>query len=150
MRALSTLILGAVAFWLPDVIVHLVSGSAFSGVSVLLITVVMPAVTLWAFSRVDVAALRTLRGWPRSLLMLLGIWLLGPVFMMVSATAGGAGFLTFNSPDDWLMMLQVPASTFIAATYDGALGALLLTTLLLPLAAAVDSRARRKKVLHAS
>ena len=142
--------MGALVFWLPDVIVHVAWGSAFGGFAVLLITVVMPVATLWAFSRADAAALLTLRGWPRALLMLLGIWLLGPVFMMVSATAGGAGFLTFNSAADWLMMLQVPASTFIAATYDGALGALLLTTLLLPFAAALSSRAGRKKVVHVS
>jgi hypothetical protein len=142
--------LGALAFWLPDVIGHLAWGSAFGGVAVLLITVVMPVATLWAFARVDVAALRTLRGWPRALLMLLGIWSLGPVFMMLSATADGGGFLTFDSTADWLMMFQVPASTFIAATYDGALGALLLTTLLLPLAAAIGSRTKRGKVIHAS
>jgi hypothetical protein len=140
-----TLLLGATVFWVPDVLVHMGSGAAFGPAEVLLITMVMPALTLLAYARIDRKGARTARGWARAGLMLLGIWGLGPTFMMISATAGGAGFFGFNTWADWLMLLHVPAATFIAATYDGALGALLLTTLLLPLGAALRSRAERAR-----
>jgi len=144
-RGVLTLLLGAAVFWVPDVLVHAGSGNAFGPAEVWLITMVMPILTLAAYARVDRTGTKTMRGWSRAGLMLVGIWAFGPTFMMVSATFGGAGFLGFNTWADWAMLFHVPAVTFIAATYDGALGALLLATLLLPCAAALGRRAARAR-----
>jgi hypothetical protein len=63
-----------------------------------------------------------------------GIWLLGPLMMMISSTFGGGGFA---KPQIWrtlgMMTLAFPISTSIGSTYDGTLGAVLLATLCLPL-----------------
>jgi hypothetical protein len=145
LRALLTVLLGATVFWVPDVLVHAGSGAAFGPAEVLLITMVMPILTLLAYARVDRRGTHTLRGWPRAGLMLVGIWVFGPTFMMISATFGGAGLLGFSTWADWSMLLYVPAVTFILATYDGALGALLLITLVVPCAAALRNRAARAR-----
>ncbi len=133
MRGVTTAVLGALAFWAPDILVHVTIRSMFGRAEVLLITVLMPVTTLLVFARVDAAGRRTVRGWVRALLMLVGIWLFGPVFLMISATADAGGFLTPDSTAHlWWMVRYFPISTFSFATYDGALGALLLITLLLP------------------
>ena len=64
--------------------------------------------------------------------MLLGVWLTGGIFMTISATAGGGGFV---GPDGVAGVLRVlllslfPVYTCIMATYDGSLFALLAATL---------------------
>lgn len=66
--------------------------------------------------------------------MLLGIWLLGGLCMTIGASFSGGGFA---GPDGVrgaaivLGMSLVPIHTFIMATYDGSLGALLLVTAIL-------------------
>jgi hypothetical protein len=142
MKAIYTVITGGVTFWLLDVVIHLIDPH-FSGASVLALTALLPAITIWAFLRLDAAGRRTVRGWPRAYLMLLGIWMLGPGFMMTSATVGGAGFRTWNAHSDWAMLIN-PGVTFIMATYDGALGALMLITLILPLMSLVKVLRRSK------
>ena len=136
MKAIATFALGALAFWAPDILVHALAGTAFGGVAVLLLIPLLPTTTVFVFLRLDPLGRATLRGWPRALLMLLGIWVLGPLFMMISATFGGAGFFTFTGAADWAALARMTlvfwASTFMMATYDGALGPLLLSTLLLP------------------
>jgi hypothetical protein len=66
--------------------------------------------------------------------MLVGVWLLGGVFMMISATIAGGGF---SGPDGFkggliaIAMSLIPIYTFIMATYDGSLFALLLISMAL-------------------
>jgi hypothetical protein len=64
--------------------------------------------------------------------MLLGVWLSGGIFMMISATAGGGGFVGPNGVAGTLLVLLLslfPIYTCIMATYDGSLFALLAATL---------------------
>ena len=64
--------------------------------------------------------------------MLLGIWALGPLFMMISSTFSGGGVAT---PDAWELLIVgsffFPLFTFEGSTYDGTLFAVGLTTILL-------------------
>jgi hypothetical protein len=132
-HVLADTVLAGVIFWLPDVLVHALSGRRFSGLHVTLLTVLLPACSgfslVWIWKK-GIAFKSRLR---RTVLPVLGIWLFGPLMMMISATFGGGGFA---KPGIWqtmgMMTLTFPISTFIASTYDGTLGAVLLATLCLP------------------
>src|SRR6266566_5786345 len=63
--------------------------------------------------------------------MLLGVWVTGGLFMMLAATASGGGFA---NPEGirgslWIIALSIiPLVTYMLATYDGSLFALLAVT----------------------
>jgi hypothetical protein len=138
MRAVYTVMIGGASFWLLDVFIHAIDQD-FSGATALAATALLPAITIWVFLRFDAAGRRTINKWPRVYLMLVGIWLLGPAFMMTSATMSGGGFRTWNASSDWPMLFN-PGVTFIMATYDGALGALVLITMALPIMSLITIR----------
>src|SRR5260370_7698704 len=79
-----------------------------------------------------------------ALFAVLGIWLFGPVMMSVSASNTGGGF---SLPDGLHFVLvgtcMFPVFTFIMSTYDGTLGALLLTTVLFPFISPFSGRAKQ-------
>lgn len=145
MKGICTVIIGGVAFWLLDVVIHAIDQD-LSGAAVVAMTALLPAITMWVFLRLDAAGRRTVKGWPRAYLMLVGIWMLGPGFMMTSATMSGGGFRSWNAASDWAMLIN-PGFTFIMATYDGALGALLLVTLILPILSRI--KVLRESKMHA-
>ncbi|MGB8542898.1 MAG: hypothetical protein WCD49_14810 [Candidatus Acidiferrales bacterium] len=63
------------------------------------------------------------------LALIAGVWLFGGLFMTVSATVAGAGFKTsLGGATIAILLSLLPMYTFIMATYDGALLALLLAT----------------------
>ena len=121
---------GAIGFWLPDTLLHALRGHEFNGRDVGIVTGVSPATLLITFLLLKRAG----RGAPQKsvgLPLLAGIWLFGGLFMMVGASLSGGGFM---SPDGarsvvmTILLSAAPPYTFILATYDGALGALLLVT----------------------
>src|SRR5438309_317725 len=84
--------LGAAAFfWIPDIVVHFATGKGFDRSSVLLITVLCPALTfLWGIA---VCVPRTqLPKMACLLIALFAIWVTGPSMMTLAATPTGAGF----------------------------------------------------------
>lgn|SRR5262249_1430176 len=123
----GTVLLGGLATWLPSIVLHAVRGDNFSGMGALTLMGLLPTMAI-----VAVLAAQQLRGVATGgafapLAVLLGMWILGPLAMFVSATAGGGGFAT----QDWWVALPVltalfPLTTFMMATYDGSLGGLLL------------------------
>lgn len=131
MRAASffvvTFLLGGVAFWLPSITLHAVRGENFCGVDVLALTGLLPVLAVVA----TVAAQR-LQGSTGGaafapLAVSLGVWVLGPLAMSVSATPTGGGF----AMQGWWTALPAltalfPLTTFMMATYDGSLGGLLV------------------------
>jgi hypothetical protein len=129
-RLLKLALLGAVGFWLPDVILHALRGYNFNGRDVGIVTTVSPLTLLIAFF---VAKLADKANRQKSVIpaLIAGVWLFGGLFMLIGASFSGGGFLTPNGAR-WVMvtiLLSVlPMYTFIMATYDGALGALLLVT----------------------
>lgn len=123
------LLLGALSFWLPDVLLHAARGYNFSGVDALFLTVGLPLACLpaylWArrlYGKAAVAA-----PW-----MLLGVWVLGGLFMQVGSSFSGGGFASGSLSDAAVMVLLslFPPATFMMATYDGSLFGLLLVTAL--------------------
>lgn len=119
-RLMKLAVLGALAFWVPDVILHALRGYNFNGHDVLVVTVVSPVALLIAVLLAKWAVRRT----PQKRVvpeMLAGVWFFGGLFMMI-----GAGFHTAFPLVITLLVSILPVYTFMMATYDGALGALLL------------------------
>jgi hypothetical protein len=125
------MVFGAAAFWLPDAIWHIVRGSHFSGRDVLALTVLMPLALLAAFvliKRLYVGGLGEHVGLP----MMLGVWMLGGLFIDFGGLLSGsyAGRADGLQSALYVALIGfVPPLTYILATYDGSLGALILATL---------------------
>jgi len=126
--------LGAIVFWVPDIIVHALTRDKFGGIETLLLTFFLPFLTCFALARA-----RRVKGTPTNflyagLLAVLGIWFLGPLMMTLSASFSGGGF---TRPDWWqaalLGTVAFPIFTFIMSTYDGTLFAVFVVTAALPL-----------------
>lgn len=132
-KALKYAPLGAFSFWAPSVFLHWLRGYRFSGSDVIGLTVLLPITTGMVVSIDAKRCLKTENRLPAALFALLGIWLFGPLMMSVGATFSGGGF---SQPEGWRFVLVgtgfFPIFTFIGSTYDGTLGALLLTTATLP------------------
>jgi hypothetical protein len=112
--------------------VHGLRGQEFSGRDAGLLTLLLPvaAVLAVALARRAVPSARLAQASP--LLVLLGLWLLGPVAMLGSATIDGGGFA---QPVGWgalaFVIVAFPLTTPMLSTYDGSLGGLALASLLL-------------------
>lgn len=130
-RVFRLMLIGSVAFWLPDILVQAVAGHRFNGLHVWVLTAVMPLTFLLTWIRVKKGN-RGNASLPGGGVMLAGVWIFGGFFMMLSQSFSGGGF---NSPDGirWVLASTVlsvfPFYTFMLSTYDGTLGVLLLVTL---------------------
>lgn len=142
-------IAGSAAFWLPNIVLHVLKGpdASFSHWGLLaslqaFTTVATLLATFFFWS--EGISLRRIASW-----MLLGIWVLGPVWLSINSTFTGGGFA---SEGGWLSVLLAillfPMTTLILSVYDGSILSLLIITLLLGLACvevtAIPSRFRRR------
>jgi hypothetical protein len=128
----------ALVFWIPDILIHAYSGKTFSRKEVLILTLLMPTLASTGLYFICHARDRKDGHAIRSIGSVLGIWITGPLFMMVSSSFSGSGF----SRSDIGIFEQIsfvitcmagfPIFTFMMSTYDGTLFALLITTALLP------------------
>ena len=129
LRLVLGLAAGALSFWLPVVLARWVFGELGILLTVTLLTLVLPVLLC--------LALDFLSQWwtmPRPklvLAMLAGIWLTGPFFMVLSLTfTPGEGFHAAGAWSFVGMETAIfPFSTFMMATYEGSLFAVLLSTL---------------------
>jgi len=128
--ALSFAAVGALSFWLPDIAVHAHAGPNLDSRHAWAITLFAPAVFLLAYVVAQRFALKAKfkRLGPT---MLLGVWVSGGLFMTISALVSGSDFI--GGTGLWRLaiipMSIVPIVTFILASYDGSLLALLAITL---------------------
>lgn len=127
--ALSFAVAGALSFWLPDVVVHIVAGPNFDSRHVWVCTILMPATFLLAYVVARRLGMKQDFKWVGPA-MLLGVWLTGGLFMTL-ATASGSGFVGVDGVGRLLIIVSslIPVVTFILAAYDGSLFALLAVTL---------------------
>jgi hypothetical protein len=129
-RLLKLMLLGAAGFWLPDVVLHAVRRFDFSGRDVWIVTAIAPLTLLITFllvKRVEKGSATRQVGLP----LLAEVWLFGGLFMMVGASFSGGGLMNPNGIRFVLLTVLlsvIPPYTFILATYDGALYALLVVT----------------------
>ena len=119
--------LGGAAFWAPDVLYH-VRTDELSKQDISVLTFLLPTSLLICYTTVLLLKGRRGGGPSIALYMLLGIWLLGPLSMMISATFDGAGFHTGEASWISLALGVVPIYTFIMAAYDGSVLALLIVS----------------------
>ena len=127
--ALSFAVAGALSFWLPDVVVHIIAGPNFDSRHVWVCTILMPATFLLAYVVARRFGMKRDFKWVGPA-MLLGVWLTGGLFMTL-ATASGSGFVGVDGVGRLLIIVLsvIPVVTFILAAYDGSLFALLAVTL---------------------
>ena len=121
---------GALAFWVPDVFAHLATGREFSGLHVTVVTLALPIAFLIAY--VSLRKIAADRGYKSlGIAMLAGVWVSGGLFIMIGATASGGRFAAANGFRDLLFttaLSVIPPVTYMLATYDGSLFALLFVT----------------------
>jgi len=122
----------AMAFWGPSIVVHTFRKDLFGRSDVLVLTVAMPLALFLSWTVCAKSFHITRRA--AALPMLCGIWLLGGLCMSLSATFSGGGFAGPDGVRGALLVIAaslLPVYTFIMATYDGSLGALLVGSLVL-------------------
>ena len=126
---LKLLLVGAISFWLPDVIVHGLARYSFSRTHVVALTAVLPFCFTCAYAIVK-RRYHTVNAFV-ALPMLIGLWTCGGLFMTLGASFSGGGFAGPGGLRETVLVILIsffPPITFIMATYDGTLFALLLAT----------------------
>ena len=133
--------LGGLSFWTPTTVVELVTGRELS---IVVGTLVPPAALLLCYLFVR----RRYRsgGVFLSLWMLLGVFVAGPLMMMIGATSHGGGF---SRPFGWdaLMLLLtstlIPIITVVMSSYDvTVLGLFFATVAMIIIHLAIERRRR--------
>lgn len=126
-------LVGSFAFWLPSAILHAMKGDdSFRHLTavgyVQILSTLGALVGIW-FLRGWTTAPRKIAPW-----MLLGIWMLGPVWLFINATFIGGGFAKDGG---WLgviiSILLFPIMTPLFSVYEGSIPFLLGITLVLGL-----------------
>jgi hypothetical protein len=132
MRAKSLFLLGALAFWLPELILYAWTRHGLNGK---LVTFLLPSCLLVTYLLVSVLRPKGIAKPSASIFMALGVLFLGTFALALGATLRGAGFL--ENPGSTLLGVLlgtvIPIYAFIAATYDGSLYALVSVSLLMPI-----------------
>lgn len=132
-NAILHMLLGGIVFWTPNVAVHWVRGYRFTVYDAIALALILPVLTylffrvLWSMVGKQGSRLSS------ALFAVLGIWIAGPSMLTFSETFCGGGL---SQPGAWHFFvfgtLLFPLFTLILSTYDGALFAVLLATVLLP------------------
>ena len=124
-------LVGALSFWGPQLLLYALKRKALD---VSVVTSVDLCVLLFAYFIAGRFQMRNRVGGPsRGTFMLLGIWILGPTAMLIAATLQGAGFFTLGASSGLITAILglFPPYTFVTATYDGSLYALIIASILL-------------------
>lgn len=136
---------GAGCFWIPDIVLHALTRGSFSGIHVLIISILLPILCIgWLlfYCRWKDTAATPIR---LALAAVLGIWFLGPLATTISSTFSGGGFSRSVGTSLGLVgigTILFPLYTFMMSTYDGTLGALAIVTISLPVVGVFSSRKR--------
>jgi hypothetical protein len=139
-RPLKLFLLGALSFWGPEIFLCIWNRSQ---ISPKVLTLLLPCCLLLGYFLV--MRFRSTRGAEhpsRAIFMLLGVWMLGTLAILIAASFEGAGFRTggIGSAVITALLGFLPPYTFIAATYDGSLLALIVVSVLMPLLHVVFER----------
>lgn len=131
LEARSYAFLGGLIFWVPDIVLHWLSGNLFSGWDVLILTLSLPLITCSVLVLHWRRSLERESHAPEAFAALVGIWLFGPAMMSL-------GWVFTSAPPHRLLFVVgcsvlFPVCTPMMSTYDGTLFAVLITTALLPL-----------------
>jgi len=126
---LAFAVTGAISFWLPDVAIHAEAGPNLDARHAWAITVLAPAMFLFAYI---VARRFALKHHFKKVgpAMLLGVWLTGGLFMTIGAILSGSEFIGGTGIARLVMIFMsvIPIVTFVLAALDGSQFALLAIT----------------------
>jgi hypothetical protein len=128
-RVVKSMIVGATSFWLPDTLWHIVRGSKFGRPDVIALSLLMPLTLLacYVLTRRATKGAAAHGGWP----LMLGVWVLGGVFMAAGWSFSGGGFANLHGARDVLVGIafySLPPAIFMMSTYDGSFFALLIVS----------------------
>jgi hypothetical protein len=139
MGAKSLFLLGALAFWLPEIVLDAWTRQELDGK---LVTFLLPSTFLLAYLLVLVLRRKRSAKPSAAIFMVLGVIFLGTFAMAVGATIRGAGFSEYPGSTllGVLLGTVIPIYAFIAATYNGSLYALVFVAILMPLAHLIFER----------
>jgi hypothetical protein len=131
-RLIKLMVLGAVGFWLPDVLLHAWRRNNFNARDIGIVTTVAPLMLLIIFLLVK----HNDKVIPQKQVapsLLAGVWMFGGLFMLLAASFSSGGFTSLSASESVTRVLLsvIPIYTFMMATYDGTLGALLLVTVVI-------------------
>ncbi len=132
---LAYVLIGGVAFWTPDILIPPTRrGATVDVIGVFPLTVLLPAVLVAVYFLIGRYATVDEPAPSVALLFGIGVWLLGPLSMMLAWTPVGAGFSTRSSPSGagYMLLCSVfPPGTLLMSAYDGSVLALILASLLM-------------------
>jgi hypothetical protein len=144
-------VVGACAFWVPDIVVHALRGNLFGRLDVICLTVSLPLLTCFSVAWIWNAKRDVGRLLPAGWAAVLGVWLFGPLMMSIGAgIRGGRFFHPEWSQEIVLGTFLFPLTTWVLSTYDGTLFALIIVTVGLPLTALFVKRRTAPPPLPAS
>lgn len=126
------IVVGAMAFWAPDIATHAISRYEFSAKEARALTVLLPCIVFASYRILFRFRGKQESGPSIALFMLIGIWMLGSLAMMISASFSGGGFAK-PGLGVWIVIALgiLPPFTFIMSAYNGNLFGLLLASILL-------------------
>jgi Na+-translocating ferredoxin:NAD+ oxidoreductase RnfD subunit len=132
MGAKTLFLIGALAFWLPEIVLYAWTRQALNGK---LVTFLLPGSFLLTYLLVSILRPKQIPRPSGAVFMVMGTLFLGTLAMTIGATIRGAGF--WGHPGSTLLGVLlgtvIPIYAFIAATYDGSLYALIFVSVLMPL-----------------
>lgn len=132
---LAYVLIGGLAFWIPDILTAVAKRAALVDViGPLPMTALLPAVPLAVYFVVRRYS-NVVEPAPSIALFLgTGVWMLGPLSMTLANTFLGAGFSIGHTGENigYVVLLSVfPPGTLMMSTYDGSLGALILLSIIM-------------------
>lgn len=87
--ALCFLLVGGFTFWGPALLVHLIRATHFSGIDVIVLTVIMPLVCFICNRLLIIGSTGQFNYRVAAVCVLVGVWLFGPLFLNVCASFTG-------------------------------------------------------------
>ena len=139
MRAKGLFGLGALAFWLPEIVLY---GWTRHELNRRLVTLLLPSTFLLVYLLVSILRPKRIPKPSAAIFMVVGVVFLGTLAMTIGATLLGAGLR--EDPVSTLLAVLlgtfIPIYAFIAGTYDGSLYALIFVSILMPLVHLVFER----------
>lgn len=132
MGAKGLFLLGAIAFWLPEIVLYAWTRQELNGK---LVTFLLPGSLVFVYLLVLMFRPRGASKPSAAIFMLAGTVFLGTLAMTIGSTIRGGGFSEHPGSTFLAVLLGtvIPIYAFVAATYDGSLYALIFVSFLMPL-----------------